>query len=214
MAKLEHNAIADPNIHEPKGVATAAAGALYEADGAGSGAWTLPSFPLTGTLSQGVYDYNDLATATTPIALTLAATQYELTNDGAGSGTNLTYALAALPDLWDEPSNRFIFTDGTVLALGDTVDIRFDIELTTTSINTEFDMVIELGVNGTSYQLPVILPTNFKATGTYRLVVWYGIYMGDSNTIDNPGRVLARADSTGSTVKVNGWYCRAMHTNV
>ena len=213
MADLEHKNIADPNIHEPKGVATAAAGALYEADGLGSGAWTLPSFPLTGTTSQGIYDYNDLATATTPIPLTLAATQYELTNDGAGPSTNLSYALDGLPDLWDEPSNRFIFTDGTILSLGDTVDIRFDIELTTTSINTEFDMTLELGVNGSVVQLPVILPTNFKSTGTYRLVVWYGIYMGDANTLNNPGRVLARADSTGSSVKVNGWYCRALHTN-
>lgn len=41
----EHNAITDPNIHEPKGVAAAAAGRVYKANGSGSGAWeeVLPS---------------------------------------------------------------------------------------------------------------------------------------------------------------------------
>ena len=38
MAK-EHNVITDPEIHEPKGVSTATAGEVYEADGAGSGDW-------------------------------------------------------------------------------------------------------------------------------------------------------------------------------
>jgi len=41
----EHSVITDPNIHEPKGVATAAAGEVYVANGSGSGAWDprLPS---------------------------------------------------------------------------------------------------------------------------------------------------------------------------
>jgi hypothetical protein len=36
----EHSAITDPDIHEPKGVASANAGEVYVADGAGSGDWT------------------------------------------------------------------------------------------------------------------------------------------------------------------------------
>lgn len=39
MANIEHATITDPNIHEPKGIASASAGQLYKADGAGSGAW-------------------------------------------------------------------------------------------------------------------------------------------------------------------------------
>jgi hypothetical protein len=37
---IQHQSISDPFIHEPKGVASAAAGQAYVADGAGSGAWT------------------------------------------------------------------------------------------------------------------------------------------------------------------------------
>jgi hypothetical protein len=40
---VQHSAITDPNIHEPKGVASAASGAIYVADGAGSGAWYSPT---------------------------------------------------------------------------------------------------------------------------------------------------------------------------
>lgn len=42
MANIEHATIPEPYIHEPKGVATAAADSVYQADGIGSGAWKLP----------------------------------------------------------------------------------------------------------------------------------------------------------------------------
>jgi hypothetical protein len=43
MATVQHSALTDPNIHEPKGVSTAAAGKVYVANGAGSGTWVYPS---------------------------------------------------------------------------------------------------------------------------------------------------------------------------
>lgn len=43
MADTQHSAITDPNIHEPKGAASAAAGTWYIADGLGSGSWTTSS---------------------------------------------------------------------------------------------------------------------------------------------------------------------------
>lgn len=39
---IEHNLITDPNVHEPKGASTAAAGTQYVSDGAGSGSWIVP----------------------------------------------------------------------------------------------------------------------------------------------------------------------------
>ena len=54
MADVQHSAIADPNIHEPKGVAAAAAGKVYVANGSGSGTWTraLPLGVDTATSGQ------------------------------------------------------------------------------------------------------------------------------------------------------------------
>jgi len=39
---IQHADITDPDIHEPKGVATASLGQIYIADGAGSGTWINP----------------------------------------------------------------------------------------------------------------------------------------------------------------------------
>lgn len=156
----------------------------------------------------GVYYYNDLATQTTQIPLTLADTQYELTNDGAGTNTNKTYALTDVADVWNTTTNRFDFTG---LELGDAVDVRIDIEVTTTGVNTAIEGALELGIGGTAYQL-IWKPfdTNYKTAGTYKITQWYSVYMGDNNTLNNPARVLMQSDSIGVTVKVNGWYVRPM----
>jgi hypothetical protein len=39
MANVNHSALSDPYLHEPKGASTATAGDVYVADGAGSGSW-------------------------------------------------------------------------------------------------------------------------------------------------------------------------------
>jgi len=39
---IQHNAIDDPDIHEPKGVSTATAGRVYISNGSGSGTWAYP----------------------------------------------------------------------------------------------------------------------------------------------------------------------------
>jgi hypothetical protein len=47
---IQHELIADPKIHEPKGVAAASANTVYVANGGGSGAWstlTTGSLPMT-----------------------------------------------------------------------------------------------------------------------------------------------------------------------
>lgn len=47
MADVEHSQLPDELLHEPKGASTAAAGTVYVADGAGSGAFSkLPTTSL------------------------------------------------------------------------------------------------------------------------------------------------------------------------
>lgn len=50
MANVQHSAITDPNIHEPKGVSSAAAGKVYVANGSGSGSWQYISGHAYGEL--------------------------------------------------------------------------------------------------------------------------------------------------------------------
>lgn len=80
MATIQHAAIADPYIHEPKGIATASANTIYVADGAGSGTWI-----KAGT---SVVDYTAL----------LAAIQTDI-NDGDLDLNGKFWLTAVLPDV-------------------------------------------------------------------------------------------------------------------
>lgn len=205
----EHNTLTGSQLHEPKGVATATSGQVYTANGSGSGVWTTPP-PAAGTITQGIYNYNDLATTSTPIPLTLASTQYELTNDGAGAQTTTAYGLSGITNMWNTSTDRFDFSG---LSLGDTVDIRYDIDVITTSPNTAFSLDLELGVGATPYQLNLVSEDDKKSAGTYKVTGYTSIYLGNTLTRDNPARILASADSTGVTIVVNGWYIRPLRTN-
>ncbi len=197
MTKI-HKDIVEAELHEPKGVSTATSGSVYTADGAGSGTWTAAG----ASVNHGVWDYNDLATTSTPIPLTLADTFYDLTNDGAGAFTNTTYKLDAVGDIWNVASDRLDFSG---LSLGDIVEIRVDVEVTTGAVDTEYTVAIELGLGGSAYTLEFVSNENRKSTGAYKELHTFFVYMGDTNTLDNLGKFKAKASKTGTTVIVNGW---------
>ena len=50
MANIQHAVLTDPQLHEPKGVSTAASGKVYRANGSGSGVWVFPSGHAYGEL--------------------------------------------------------------------------------------------------------------------------------------------------------------------
>ena len=157
---------------------------------------------------SGFIDYNDVATATAPISIPNTNTFTKLTNDGLGSFTNKTYKPEDVTELWNVSTNQLDFSG---LSLGDQVDIRIDLEVTTTSANQEFDIEIKLGVGGTPYTLPVRTVYR-KTASTKSIVPYFGFYMGDANTIDNIGEIGVKSD-TSCTVKVNGWYIRVIKYN-
>jgi len=162
--------------------------------------------PIAGP-EMGWVDYNDLATATTPIPLTLADTFYDLTNDGLGGFTNKAYKPLGHGEIWDTALNQFDFSS---LKLGDTVDIRYDVEITTSGANRDINTRLNLAIgSGSDYILPIDHHA-YKAAGTYQIVRYISIYMGDDNTLNNPAKFAMSSDGTGDTVKVNGWYVRTI----
>lgn len=224
----EHVDIVDPEIHEPKGVASATSGQVYVADGAGSGAWTTGADSLikTATAGQivvangaglataqigarmGWQDWNDATTSGTPITLSTAGTFFVMTNDGAGAATSTAYKIPDHGNIWNTSTNRFDFTS---LAIGDSVDIRWDMTFTTTGANHEIVIEIQLAEGtGGVYQLP-FARHNYKAAGTYRETGSIWVYMGDTNTKDNPASIQVSSDTgTTDTVTVAGWATRTI----
>ena len=207
----EHKDIQDPDIHEPKGTASAIEGQVFVADGLGSGLYkVLP--PAAGTVSQGAYFYQDVATQTTPVALTTPGVEYDLPNDAAGAAS-INFPLEGLSEMWDETTSRFIFNEGDVLSIGDVVDFRLDIEVTTTTVNTAITVVIEGGIGGATSVITLIPEVNFKVAGTYDIVRWMGLFMRNSDVLTLPARVYAIADTAGATVTVHEWLLRPSHVN-
>jgi hypothetical protein len=200
---IQHKDIPDTQLHETKGAATASNGQILFANGSGGASWQSPTFSYS---KLGWWDYNDTATATTQIPLTSAGNEYQLTNNGLGTRTNKVFRITSISDIFNTTTNYFSFTG---LTIGDTVDIRVDIEVTTASANNLVDLILELGIGGTSYKLTVDQRI-IKSAGTSKIVVTIPFYIGDSNTLNNTARFLIKNDTVGSTVKVNGWFVKVI----
>lgn len=82
---VAHENIADPYIHEPKGVATASADTVYVADGAGSGTWQVlgvDSLDLSAIKTDIETDIDD-GTITVPIRAFLTAVLPDISTPGS-----------------------------------------------------------------------------------------------------------------------------------
>jgi hypothetical protein len=71
---IQHKLIADADLHEPKGIASAVSGKVYVANGTGSGSWLYPSGKVHGEL------YIDAGTTTQTLS---AASAYAVLNPAA-----------------------------------------------------------------------------------------------------------------------------------
>ena len=199
---IQHKNIPDAQLHEVKGAAGAGVGQLLRFNGDGtSSPWT-PDFTKA---KMGFWDYADTATQSSPILLSSANTEYQLTNNGLGTDTNTTYGLPGV-SIYNTSTGYFDFSD---LKIGDTVDIRTDCEITTTSANNVLTLNAELGIGTNPYKVPFD-SVYARYAGTFRVVAFHSIYIGNNDTKNGLARFLGANDSTGSNVKVNGWYIRVI----
>jgi len=67
MANVNHSSLTDPYLHEPKGVAAAASGEVYVADGSGSGAWTAKETLIELSLEGYLENVSAVETVYVPI---------------------------------------------------------------------------------------------------------------------------------------------------
>jgi hypothetical protein len=149
---------------------------------------------------MGMLDYNDLATATTPISVPGTSTFIDIPNDGAGPNTNKLFKVDGVTDLWNAGTGLFDWSD---LTLGDQVNIRLDLEVTTSSPNQTVIVRLLVAVGGSPYNL-LYAEQNFKDTGPHEINRFSMIYMGDTNTINNGAKFQISSDATAD-LEVRGW---------
>lgn len=144
----------------------------------------------------GFADYNDTATASTPVAL-VADTWTTLPNDGLGPFTQ-----EQLPNGMTTMLGAGGAIDLTGLTQFSDVFVRPDYTVTPSSNNASLDFRFSLGSGADAYTLPTSLGRLDRGAGvSYRhsLVALY-IYAGDSNTIDNPVQLQIRLSAAGTVV--------------
>jgi len=155
---------------------------------------TLANVPV-----MGLFDYNHGSGTQS-----YTSGELVLINDGTGPFTNKLYIPEGVTEIWDTTNNKFDFTE---LSLGDTVDIRLDITITTTSPNQTIDINLRLGYGDVSaYDIPFAF-ANFKNSGTHPVNRFNGVYMGDALTLNNPAKFIFTSDAS-ATISVAGWYVR------
>tara|TARA_R110000796_G_scaffold60128_1_gene138731 strand:+ start:1668 stop:2441 length:774 start_codon:yes stop_codon:yes gene_type:complete len=153
------------------------------------------------SVHHGFVDYNDASTGITP--LTLASDVWtDVPNDGLGTFTNLSYIPTGMTKLMNTADGSLDFSE---LTLGSDVLIRIDLDVTPNTNNALMSVRYNLGAGGGSYPLPVSTKRLDSGSG-----IPYAsgkgsfyIYMGDSNTRDNPG-ILQVKVSSGGTLVNNG----------
>lgn len=191
MATIQHSALTTTDLHEPKGADAALADEVYVADGSGSGEWKK-------IYTHGWEDYNDSGTSQ---SLT-SGSWVDLTNDGAGANTSTTYRIPGGTAVWDTTNNQFDFS---FLNIGDQVDLRVDLEVTTAGANNEVAVRLDIA-HGDAAEFPLEFHrTSFKAAGTYQILRSFPIYIGSAEVRDNPAKIAMTTDAAGNSVVVKGW---------
>lgn len=147
----------------------------------------------------GFADYNHSGTVQN---YTGGSGKSQVLNDAAGSFTLTEHLPTNVTSLWDAVNGQFDFSQ---LAIGDTLEIRFDIEFTTSANGQEILVELDLGVGSPGpYSLTVDWLAK-KSIGVLPGIEYMGYYMGDTNTKDNPAELKVSSDENFSMV-VKGWY--------
>jgi hypothetical protein len=187
---IQHNTITDPDIHEPKGAASAASGKVYVADGAGSGAWSYPLTGLDTALTGQVFQSNGSGNGTWVYPPAKAHAEIYMT-----TGTT-THTLSA-------GSAYTLLNPGTEWTAGDTS------VLTSTPSNGTITLVqagtyyIDFWINFTTAAIASGSAYNFKyalngSVGTRKSVVTKPTNGADKLTLASSGLVTATAGQTVS----------------
>ena len=145
---------------------------------------------------NGFADYNDAATATTPISL-VADTWTTLTNDGLGAFTQeqLPYSVSTLLGSGGA-------LDLTALPIGSDLLIRPDFTVTPSANNSALSFRFSVGAGGDAYTLEQQLGRLDLGAGVpyrFSLQALY-VYVGDSNTKDNPVNLQIKLSGAGTAV--------------
>jgi hypothetical protein len=136
---------------------------------------------------------------------TLGSTAYtgtpvKLLNNGLGTLTNKTYGFTGIADVFNTTTNQFDFSS---LSLGDIVNIRYDYTITTSAVNQESNLYLEIGVGGGSPTTRNQHDTFFKVAGSHPTTVLASFLMVSNLGILNFPTEIYFTSEANATVVLN-----------
>jgi hypothetical protein len=143
----------------------------------------------------GVWNYNN-SLANQSIS---SNTWSKVNNNGAGTQTYLGGALSGVT-IYNTTTYQFDYTD---LELYDSVDYRFDTNITTTSNNQEVRVRLLLSVGNLNIPLTFV-SSIFKTIGAYPLFGFLQSHIFTTNVKDYPSQIEIWTDAS-ATLQTNGW---------
>ena len=152
---------------------------------------------ITKNRNGGFIDYNDTGTAISPISL-LTEVWTPVTNNGLGAFTNKNTPPFGVTELMDSVGN----IDVSELLIGDYILIRNDFTVTPSTNGVALECRYTLGAGAGSYTLDKRLGRLDNGAGVpYRFSLSVDkIYMGDTNTRDNPIGLELKLTGDGTVV--------------
>jgi hypothetical protein len=161
--------------------------------------------------SLGYFDYNDLATQTTPISVP-SNTQTLLTNDTLGANTDETQPPFGVTTVWNAGTANFF--DFQQLSIGDTVDIRIHLKTTTSANNQLYHIDMKAGIGSPSEFENRIFSAYVKSSGIDEQTFITTFYVGNADIRDYPAQLFITSIGNTATVKVVGWFVRVFRKSV
>lgn len=152
--------------------------------------------------THGIEDHNSTDPALTPAS----GGRTRLLNNSLGAYTNLNYKIPGRGNIWNSGTDSFDFLNAG-LVIGDTVTIRLDLTVTTASTHDGIEIELDLGAGASTYTLHLGEHT-WRSSGVHNLTVVSEIYMGDANTLNNPGTLYVTPNASGTSIVYKGHYVK------
>lgn len=146
---------------------------------------------------MGNYDYNNTASSQS-----FTGTEIELFNNSLGSLTDVSNGLKSIPEPYNNVTNAF---DWSKLDIGDRVDIRLDVTITTTTANQIVELYMKNAIGGANPYNISWLEKGYKNSGLQNSIqISNFFYLKDDNTRLNPSKFAFMSDDN-ATILVTGW---------
>lgn len=187
MPRIEHTALSNAELHEPKGVSSAQNGKVYVANGLGSGNWSyLP-------VGWGYYKDNGAGQSIGTTATKMTCNG----GDGTSNTAHLPFVIRGTGNLWDTSTNKI-----TPVASGDAYTVLLALPISAkTGAPTLLNVALDIG--GGASPTNVIYEQDVNATKATPFAQYVTIPINTlAAFLTNGGQIFLKVD-TGTVTVLN-----------